>query len=119
MNTTQHSAVLDVKKHEFENELDEKRKSFEDGLRNRLVEVEKKEGEVNHTEEQSRPWKRKQRSSRRKRRNMTDEERSEYLRLQSQLKHEIDQYMLQKELLLIKEADDLRQQKETFETRCG
>jgi hypothetical protein len=42
-----------VKKQEFESELDEKRKSFEDGLRNRLVEVEKKEGEVNHTEEQA------------------------------------------------------------------
>ncbi|CAJ2669280.1 unnamed protein product [Trifolium pratense] len=47
----EHSAVLDVKKQEFESELDEQRKSFEEGLRNRLVEVEKKEGEVNHTEE--------------------------------------------------------------------
>lgn len=46
-----HSAALDVKKQEFEIELEEKRKSFEDGLRDRLVEVEKKEGEVNHMEE--------------------------------------------------------------------
>ena len=45
---------------------------------------------------------------------VTEEERSEYLRLQSQLKHEVDQYRHQKELLL-KEAEDLRQQKETFE----
>lgn len=47
----EHTAILDVKKQEFEVELDEKRKSFEDGLRNRLIEVEKKEGEVNHKEE--------------------------------------------------------------------
>ncbi|TKY64972.1 CROWDED NUCLEI 1 [Spatholobus suberectus] len=45
---------------------------------------------------------------------VTEDERSEYLRLQSQLKHEVDQYRHQKELLL-KEAEDLRQQKETFE----
>ncbi|XP_054786607.1 nuclear matrix constituent protein 1 [Prosopis cineraria] len=45
---------------------------------------------------------------------VTEEERSEYVRLQSELKQEIDQYRLQKELLL-KEADDLRQQKEIFE----
>ncbi|KAF7811233.1 protein CROWDED NUCLEI 1 [Senna tora] len=45
---------------------------------------------------------------------VTEEERSDYMRLQSELKHEIDQYRLQKELLL-KETDDLRQQKETFE----
>ncbi|GAU27643.1 hypothetical protein TSUD_125890, partial [Trifolium subterraneum] len=51
-----HIAVFYVKKQEFESELDEKRKSFEDGLRNRLVEVEKKEGEVNHTEEKLAKW---------------------------------------------------------------
>ncbi|GAU14102.1 hypothetical protein TSUD_169270 [Trifolium subterraneum] len=179
----EHNAVLDVKKQEFESELDEKRKSFEDGLRNRLVEVEKKEGEVNHTEEKVakreqalekkaeklkvkeneyevkvKALKEREKSIKSEEKDLgkekdkiesereellslkaeveklranneeellrineetsrlqvTEEERSEYLRLQSQLKHEIDQYRLQKELL-IKEADDLRQQKETFE----
>ncbi|KAK2359731.1 protein CROWDED NUCLEI [Trifolium repens] len=179
----EHSAVLDVKKQEFESELDEKRKSFEDGLRNRLVEVEKKEGEVNHTEEKVakreqalekkaeklkekekeyevkvKALKEREKSIKSEEKDLgkekdkidsereellslkaeveklkanneeellrineetnrlqvSEEERSEYLRLQSQLKHEIDQYRLQKELL-IKEADDLRQQKETFE----
>ena len=32
-------------------DLKRKRKSFEDGLKNRLVEVEKKEAEINHMEE--------------------------------------------------------------------
>ncbi|XP_024022317.1 protein CROWDED NUCLEI 1 [Morus notabilis] len=45
---------------------------------------------------------------------VSEEERSEYRRLQSELKQEIDKYMQQKELLL-KEADDLKQQKEVFE----
>ncbi|CAK8540885.1 unnamed protein product [Lathyrus sativus] len=179
----EHNAILDVKKQEFEVELDEKRKSFEDGLKNRLIEVEKKEGEVNHMEEkvtkreqalEKRAEKLKEKekeyevkikalkereksikseekdlgkergeiASEREellslkaeieklkanneeellklkeetsRLQVTEEERSEYIRLQSQLKHEIDQYRLQKELLM-KEADDLRQQKETFE----
>lgn len=164
-------------------ELEEKRKSFEDGLKNRLVEVEKKEDEISHLEEKvakreqalekkAEKLKEKEKEYELKVKAMketeksikseekclakekekiesereellslkaevekiranneeellrineetnnlkvTEEERSEYLRLQSQLKHEIDQYRLQKELLL-KEADDLRQQKETFE----
>lgn len=45
---------------------------------------------------------------------VTEEERSDYLRLQSELKQEIDKYRQQKELLL-KEAEDLKQQKELFE----
>ncbi|KAK7302058.1 hypothetical protein RJT34_12937 [Clitoria ternatea] len=47
----EHNAILDVKKQEFKVELDEKRKAFESSLKNRLVEVEKKEAEVNHMEE--------------------------------------------------------------------
>nr|KYP35721.1 Putative nuclear matrix constituent protein 1-like protein [Cajanus cajan] len=47
----EHNAILDAKKQEFDVELDEKRKSFEDGLKNKLVEVEKKEAEINHMEE--------------------------------------------------------------------
>lgn len=45
---------------------------------------------------------------------VTEEERSEYLRLQSELKAEIEKCRLQEELLL-KEAEDLRRQKENFE----
>ncbi|RZB54046.1 protein CROWDED NUCLEI 1-like [Glycine soja] len=177
------NTILDVKKQEFEVELDEKRKSFEDGLKNKLVEVEKKEAEITHMEEKVvkreqalgkkaeklkekeieyeqkvkalkekeklikseekslETEKRKIESEREEllthkaevekiranneeellrineeidRLKVTEEERSEYLRLQSQLKHEVDQYRHQKELLL-KEAEDLRQQKETFE----
>ncbi|OIW05460.1 hypothetical protein TanjilG_12051 [Lupinus angustifolius] len=179
----EHNAILDVKKEEFEVELDEKRKSFEEGLQNRLVEVEKKESEINHMEEKVakheqalekkaeklkeketeyelkfKALKEREKSvkseendlakekgkiegeraellslkaevekirdnneeelSRIKtetnRLKVTGEERSEYLRLQSQLKNEVDQYRHQKELLM-KETDDLRQQKETFE----
>ncbi|XP_041004226.1 protein CROWDED NUCLEI 1-like [Juglans microcarpa x Juglans regia] len=45
---------------------------------------------------------------------VSEEERSEYVRLQSELKQEIDDYRLQKKLLL-KDAEDLKLQKETFE----
>ncbi|RDX99236.1 Protein CROWDED NUCLEI 1 [Mucuna pruriens] len=179
----EHNANLDVKKQEFEVELVEKRKSFEDGLKNKLVEVEKKEAEINHMEEKvakreqalgkkADKLKEKEKEYEQKvkalkereksikseeksletekgkiesereellthkaevekiranneaellriieetdRLKVTEEERSEYLRLQSQLKNEVDQYRHQKELLL-KEAEDLRQQKETFE----
>ncbi|KAK7394310.1 hypothetical protein VNO78_14832 [Psophocarpus tetragonolobus] len=179
----EHNAILDLKKQEFEVELDEKRKSFEDGLKNKLVEVEKKEAEINHMEEKVakreqalekkseklkekekeyeqkvKALKEKEKSIKSEEKNLetekgkiesereelltrkaevekirakneeellkineetnrlkvTEEERSEYLHLQSQLKNEVDQYRHQKELLL-KEAEDLRQQKETFE----
>lgn len=179
----EHNAILDAKKQEFDVELDEKRKSFEDGLKNKLVEVEKKEAEINHMEEKFakreqalekkteklkekekeyelkvKALKEREKSIKSEEKSLvtekekiesereelltlkaevekiranneeellrinketnclkvTEEERSEYLRLQSQLKHEADQYRLQKELLL-KEAEDLRQQKETFE----
>ncbi|KAK7267299.1 hypothetical protein RIF29_19968 [Crotalaria pallida] len=43
--------LLDVKKQELEVELDEKRKAIEEGLQNRLFEVENKEAQINHTEE--------------------------------------------------------------------
>ncbi|GAB4827432.1 hypothetical protein Ancab_034317 [Ancistrocladus abbreviatus] len=45
---------------------------------------------------------------------VTEEERSEHLRLQSELKQEIDKCRLQKEVLL-KEADELKQERESFE----
>ncbi|PQQ17103.1 protein CROWDED NUCLEI 1 [Prunus yedoensis var. nudiflora] len=47
----EHNAILDAKKCEFELEIDQKRKSLDDELRNRLVDVEKKESEINHMEE--------------------------------------------------------------------
>ncbi|KOM36690.1 hypothetical protein LR48_Vigan03g007100 [Vigna angularis] len=179
----EHNAILDVKKQEFEVELNEKRKSFEDGLKDKLAELEKKDAEINHLEEKvgkreqalekkAEKLKEKEKEYEQKvkalkereksikseesslettkqkiesereelvthmaevekirsnneqellrineeieRLKVTEEERSEYLRLQSQLKHEVDQYRHQKELLL-KETEDLRQQKETFE----
>lgn len=45
---------------------------------------------------------------------ISEEERAEYLRLQSELKEEIEKCRLQEEMLL-KEAEDLKQQKENFE----
>ncbi|KAF8011319.1 hypothetical protein BT93_J1811 [Corymbia citriodora subsp. variegata] len=45
---------------------------------------------------------------------VSEEERSEFVRLQSELKEEREKCRLQKELLL-KEAEDLKQQKEAFE----
>ncbi|KAL9427588.1 hypothetical protein AB3S75_029722 [Citrus x aurantiifolia] len=45
---------------------------------------------------------------------ISEEERAEYLRLQSELKEEIGKCRLQEEMLL-KEAEDLKQQKENFE----
>lgn len=45
---------------------------------------------------------------------ITEEERAEFLRLQSELKEEIEKCRLQEELVL-KEAEDLKQQKENFE----
>ncbi|CAJ1837539.1 unnamed protein product [Sphenostylis stenocarpa] len=179
----EHNTLLDAKKQEFEVELNEKRKSFEDELKGKLVEVEKKEAEISHMEEKvgkreqalekkaeklkekEKEYEQKVKALKEKEKSIkfeekcletekkkiesereelvthkaevekirsnneqellritgeigrlkvTEEERSEYLRLQSQLKHEVDQYRHQKELLL-KEAEDLRQQKETFE----
>ncbi|KAJ8775371.1 hypothetical protein K2173_023136 [Erythroxylum novogranatense] len=49
--TDEHNAVLDVKKRDFELEVQEKRKSVDDDLRNKILEVEKKEAEIKHTEE--------------------------------------------------------------------
>ncbi|BFG26368.1 hypothetical protein CerSpe_126420 [Prunus speciosa] len=179
----EHNAILDAKKCEFELEIDQKRKSLDDELRNRLVDVEKKESEINHMEEKvakreqalekkgekvrekEKDFESKMKSLKEKEKSIkseekglesekkqliadkedlvrllaevekiranneeqlqkiseekdrlkvSEEERSEYHRLQSELKQEIDKYMQQKELLL-KEAEDLKQQKELFE----
>ncbi|KAL8471925.1 hypothetical protein ACS0TY_029237 [Phlomoides rotata] len=50
----------------------------------------------------------------RERLKVTEDERMEHVRLQSELKQEIDKYRSQSEQLL-KEADDLKQEKENFE----
>ncbi|XP_050381362.1 nuclear matrix constituent protein 1 [Argentina anserina] len=179
----EHNAILHAKQCDFELEIDQKRKSLEDELRNRLVDVEKKESEVNHLvekvtkreqalekkgeklrekekdyESKMKALKEKEKSIKSEEKNfeaekkqlladkedltrllaemeqvkadnedklrkiseesdrlkVTEEERSQCQRLQSELKQEIDKYMQQKELLL-KEAEDLKQQKELFE----
>ncbi|XP_004304148.1 PREDICTED: putative nuclear matrix constituent protein 1-like protein [Fragaria vesca subsp. vesca] len=179
----EHNAILHAKQGDFELEIDQKRKSLDEELRNRLVVVEKKESEVNHMEEKvtkreqalekrgekfrekekdyeskMKALKEKEKSIKLEEKNfeaekkqlladkedlarllaeleqikadnedklrkiseesdrlkVTEEERSQCQRLQSELKQEIDKYMQQKELLL-KEAEDLKQQKELFE----
>ncbi|PRQ53157.1 hypothetical protein RchiOBHm_Chr2g0163401 [Rosa chinensis] len=181
--TDEHNAILHAKQCDFELEIDQKRKSLDDELRNRLVDVEKKESEVNHMEEKvtkreqalekrgeklrekekdyeskMKALKEKEKSIKSEEKNfeaekkqlladkedmarllaemeqikadnedklrkiseesdrmkVSEEERSQCQRLQSELKQEIDKYMQQKELLL-REAEDLKQQKELFE----
>lgn len=179
----EHSAILEAKKHDFELEIDQKRKSLDDELKSKVVDVEKREAEVNHMEQKvakreqalEKRWeklrekekdheskvkdlKEREKSIRSEEKNLenekkqmladkedlltlmaevektraenseellkiheeqgrlkvSEEERLEYVRLQSELKQEIDDYRRQKELLL-KEAEDLKLQKETFE----
>lgn len=179
----EHKAILYAKECEFELEIDQKRKSLDDELRNRVVDVEKKESEISHMEEKvtkreqalEKRWEKfrekekdyeskmkvlkdKEKSIKLEEKNVETEkkqviadkedlarllaeveqikadnedklrkiseegermkvsevERFECQRLQSDLKQEIDKYMQQKELLL-KEAEDLKQQKELFE----
>ncbi|KAK9271917.1 hypothetical protein L1049_002283 [Liquidambar formosana] len=179
----EHNSILDAKKHEFELEIDQKRKSLDEDLKSKVVEVEKKEAAVNHMEakivkrEQAlekrlekskekekdlelrlKALKEREKSIKAEEKNLeiekkqmladkedlliiraeldklradiqeqqlkiheekerlkvTEEERSEFLRLQSELKEEINKCRLQKELLL-KEGEDLKQQREIFE----
>lgn len=179
----EHNSILDAKKHEFELEIEQKRKSLEEELKSKVAELEKKETEFNHMEakvakrEQAlekkvekfkekekefesklKALKEKEKSIRAEEKNLeaerkltlsdkedllslkaeaekirleieekklkvheereqlkvTEEERSEFLRLQSELKQEIEKYRLEKEVLS-KEVEDLRLQRETFE----
>jgi hypothetical protein len=179
----EHNAILEAKKREFELEINHKRESLDDELKSKVVEVEKREAEVNHIEQKvakreqalEKKWeklrekekghesklkdlKEREKSIRSEEKNLeserkqiladkedllslkaevektradndekllkireeqdrlkvSEEERLEYVRLQSELKQEIDNYRLQKELLL-NEAEDLKLQKETFE----
>ncbi|XP_021296818.1 protein CROWDED NUCLEI 1 [Herrania umbratica] len=179
----EHNAILDGRKHEFELEIAEKRKSLDADLKSKVIEVEKKEAEVKHLEEkvskreqaldkklekfkekekefelQVKNHKEREKAIRSEVKNLeiekkqmladkedllslkaevekirveneekllkmheendrlrvTEEERSEYLRLQLELKEEIEKCRLREELLL-KEAEDLKRQKESFE----
>ncbi|XP_047321458.1 nuclear matrix constituent protein 1-like isoform X2 [Impatiens glandulifera] len=179
----EHKAILESKKHEFEVEIEQKRRVFDDELKTRAIEVDKKEVEMNHLEEKikkreqalekklekfkekeidleskSKSLKEKEKSindeeekletekkeilvdkeeminlrielermrgeieeqhskinEERDQLKITEEEREEYLRLQSELKQEIENYRLQKDLL-VKETEELRREKERFE----
>ncbi|KAA8547829.1 hypothetical protein F0562_004258 [Nyssa sinensis] len=179
----EHKSILDVKKHEFELEIDQKRKALDQELKSKVIDVEKKEVEIKHMEEKvakreqalekklekfkekekdfeskSKALKEREKSIKVDQKNLenerkqiladkedllnlkvelekvradieeqqlkinaemeqlkvTEEERSEHIRLQSQLKQEIDECRLQRELLL-KEGDELRQEREKFE----
>ncbi|XP_010265318.1 PREDICTED: protein CROWDED NUCLEI 1 isoform X2 [Nelumbo nucifera] len=179
----EHNNILEKKKHEFELELEQKRKSLDEELKSRVVEVDQREVEVNHkeekiakreqavekklekskekekdleskskalkerekvlkAEEKSLEIQKKQMLSEREnlvilkaevekikadideqqtrickereKLKVTEDERAEYIRLQSELKRENDKCRLEKELFL-KEVEDLRQEKEHFE----
>ncbi|KAL5739386.1 hypothetical protein ACOSP7_028285 [Xanthoceras sorbifolium] len=179
----EHKASLDAKNREFDLEIDQKRKSLDDQLKSRVIEVEKKEAEINHKEEKIakrelavdkklekikekekdfeskvKALKEREKTMKSEENNVetekkqlvadkedllklkselemiraeneqqllkiheekdqlkvSEEERAEYVRLQSELKEEIEKCRLQEEMLL-KEAEDLKQQKENFE----
>lgn len=46
----EHKVILDAKAHDFELEMEQKKKSLDDDFKSKVVEVEKKEVEVNHLE---------------------------------------------------------------------
>ncbi|XP_010528464.1 PREDICTED: protein CROWDED NUCLEI 1-like [Tarenaya hassleriana] len=179
----EHQTKLDAKQREFEFEMEEKRKSVDDDLRSKVVEVEKREAELHHIEEKIarreqtvdkklEKVKEKERDFESRLKNLKDREkalkmeenalenekrklfddrenllnlkaevekikaendaqlvkmreekedlrvteveRSSYLRLQSELKEQIEKCRSQ-QVLLLKETEDLKAQKEAFE----
>ncbi|PIA31370.1 hypothetical protein AQUCO_05000038v1 [Aquilegia coerulea] len=179
----EHNAVLESEKHEFELELDNKRKSVDEELKAKVVALEHREIEINHREEKiakreqavekkmekskekekvleskSKSLKDWEKSIKDEEKNIeiekkqmaadkeslqiliaklekdradikeeqerllgleekfkvTEEERTEHLRLKSELKQEIEKWKRQEELLM-KEHQDLRQDRENFE----
>ncbi|KAL7141240.1 hypothetical protein ABFS83_08G039900 [Erythranthe nasuta] len=179
----EHNRILAEKQKEFELEMEQKRKLNDEHLKDKVVELEKKEAEITHMEEKikkreqaiekktekvrekemdfeskSKALKAKEKSLKTEEKNLekerkqmlaetedlltrkaelenikidieklqqklneereqlkvTEAERIEYARLQSELKEEIDKYRFQSEQLM-KEADGLKQEKEKFE----
>lgn len=179
----EHQAKLDASQREFELEMEQKRKSIDDSLKSKVVEVEKREAEWKHMEEKvvkreqaldrklekhkekekdfelrlkgingrEKVLKSEEKALETEKRKLledkeiilnlkaevekiraenevqlseihkekeglrvTEEERSEYLRLQTELKEQIEKCRSQQELLL-KEAEDLKAQRESFE----
>ncbi|KAK8694372.1 hypothetical protein V6N13_071926 [Hibiscus sabdariffa] len=138
----EHNAILGEKMRAFELEIDGKRKSLDDELKSKVIDVEKKEVEVKHVEEKISKREQaldkkmekineKEKAEVEKRRianeeqllkmheekdglRVTEEERSEHLRLQSELKEELEKCRRQEKLLL-KETEDMKLQKENFE----
>ncbi|CAH8360607.1 unnamed protein product [Eruca vesicaria subsp. sativa] len=179
----EHKAKLEAAEREFEMEMEEKRRSVDDSLRSRVVEVEKREAEWKHMEEKvakreqaldkklekhkekekafelrlkditgrEKALKSEEKALETEKRKLaedkenilsliaevekiraenevhlseirkekeelkvTEEERSEYLRLQTELKEQIEKCRSQQELLS-KEVDDLKAQRECFE----
>ncbi|KAF8398793.1 hypothetical protein HHK36_014651 [Tetracentron sinense] len=53
----EHNVIVDMMKHEFELELDQRRKSLDEELKSKVVTVEQKEVEINHKEENIRKCK--------------------------------------------------------------
>ncbi|XP_050230580.1 protein CROWDED NUCLEI 1 [Mercurialis annua] len=178
-----HNAILEGKKHEFEVEAAQKRKSLDEELKNKVKEVEKKEAEVKHMdekfvkreqaldkrsdklkekekefEEKSKALKEREKTIKSEEKSLDnekqqlnsekedlltlkaelekikaanedqllkiheekdqlkviEEERVEYVHLQSELKEEREKCRLQEQLFL-KEVEDLKMQKENFE----
>uniref|UniRef100_A0A803LAR6 Nuclear matrix constituent protein 1-like protein n=1 Tax=Chenopodium quinoa TaxID=63459 RepID=A0A803LAR6_CHEQI len=179
----EHNAQLDAKKQEFEFEMDKKRRSVDEELKGKVIELEKKEADISHAEEKiakreqaldkklekckekendleskTKALKEKEKIAREENKQLekekkqilidsenllklkeelenikaanekqllriqqekeelrvTEEEKSEHLRLQSELKREIDECRSQKEVLL-KEAAELKQERMAFE----
>ncbi|WCJ25416.1 Nuclear matrix constituent protein 1 [Euphorbia peplus] len=179
----EHNAILDGKKQEFELEAEQRRKSLEDELKTKVIELEKKEAEIKHMEDKivrreqaldkridkvkekekdfdskSKALKEREKSIKAEEKNLESEkrqltadreeflnlkaelekirdsnkeqllkireekdqlkvnedERAEYVRLQSGLKEEMEKCRLQEKQLL-KEVEDLKQQKQNFE----
>ncbi|KAL1208795.1 Protein CROWDED NUCLEI 1 [Cardamine amara subsp. amara] len=179
----EHQAKLDATQREFELEMEQKRKSIDDSLKSKVIELEKREAEWKHIEEKvakreqaidkklekhkekekdfevrlkgvngrEKALKSEEKAIETEKRKLledkeiilnlkaevekikaeneaklsdihkekealrvTEEERSEYLRLQTELKEQIEKCRSQQELLL-KEAEDLKAQRESFE----
>ncbi|KAJ6793438.1 protein CROWDED NUCLEI 1-like isoform X1 [Iris pallida] len=183
----EHKAILDAKKHEFELELENKRKSFDEELASKLNEVDKEKKELKRKEEQIakreqalenkiekqknkekdldtkskalKKWEQSVKAEEKKLEEekkqiisesqklvvsrteleslkaatkaeeqqiliekeslkLTKEEREQHLKFQSDLKQEIEEYRIVKELV-VKEREALKEEREKFEKEWG